>query len=413
MAITLYEHQEKGKALLLKHKKYCLFFEVGTGKTFTALSALTALPACKVLIVAPKRVLDNVWKKDKNYDLSKYDVTYMNYEKIARDKLFTQNTYDVIILDEVHKLKGKTTKTSKKFRVVTSKASYVWGLTGTPVANNYADVYNIFKNMNIVEFNMTYDEFVWKYYYTKQLESSSGFRFEILLNVKPFLLNELMDRIGKHSMVKEAKDCIDLPEKRTEIVYIDGMVNEKYRELKGGILRTAEYEKTMIPLETLNKLHQASNGFFYDDYKKPIEICENKKLKELNTILEDLLEETPKVIIVYQYQHDLDCLKTLKYDWTTDPSEFPDKQILFLQYGQSEGLNLQYCNQMIFYSYDYSFLNYEQMTGRIYRNGQKNNVTYTILISKGTVEENIWWAIKNKKSRDEYLKAVLGGDYGE
>lgn len=166
MAITLYQHQQKGKELLLKNKKYCLFFEVGTGKTFTALSALCELPECKVLIVAPKRVLENVWKKDTNYDLSKYDVTYLNYEKIARDKNFIKNTYDVIILDEVHKLKGKTTKTSRKFRTVTAKAEYVWGLTGTPVANNYADVFNIFRNMNIVEFNMSYDEFVCRYYYT-------------------------------------------------------------------------------------------------------------------------------------------------------------------------------------------------------------------------------------------------------
>lgn len=407
MEIKLYEHQEKGKQALLKNKKYCLFFEVGTGKTFTALSALCELPPCKVLIVAPKRVLENVWKKDTAYDLSKYDVTYLNYEKIARDSKFTQNTYDVIILDEVHKLKGKTTKTSKKFRCVTAKAQYVWGLTGTPVANNYADIYNIYKNMNIVEFEMTYDEFVWKYYYTKQMESGSGFRFEILLNAKPFMVDELMQRIGKHSMVKEAKDCIDLPEKRTDIVYIDGMLNEKYRELKEGILKTSEYEKTMIPLETLNKLHQASNGFFYDDYKVPHEICENKKLKELADILEDMLEETERVIVVYQYQYDLQQLKQLKYKWTTDPSEFPENQILFLQYGQSEGLNLQYCNQMIFYSYDYSFLNYEQMTGRIYRNGQKNNVVYTILISRGTIEEKIWWAISNKKSKDEYLKEVL------
>lgn len=405
--IKLYEHQEKGKQALLKHKKYCLFFEVGTGKTFTALSALCDLPACKVLIVAPKRVLENVWKKDTAYDLSKYDVTYLNYEKIARDANFTKNSYDVIILDEVHKLKGKTTKTSRKFRTVTSKATYVWGLTGTPVANNYADVYNIYKNMNIVEFEMTYDEFVWKYYYTKQLESSSGFKFDILLNVKPFMVDELMSKIGKHSMVKEAKDCIDLPEKRTDLVYIDGMISEKYRELKDGILKTAEYEKTMIPLETINKLHQASNGFFYDDYKTPHVICENKKLKELNEILSDMLEETERVIIVYQYQYDLQQLKTLNYEWTLDPTEFPNKQILFLQYGQSEGLNLQYCNQMIFYSYDYSFLNYEQMTGRIYRNGQKNNVVYTILISRGTVEEQIWHAISNKKSRDEFLKEVL------
>ena len=409
MAITLYQHQQKGKELLLKNKKYCLFFEVGTGKTFTALSALCELPECKVLIVAPKRVLENVWKKDTNYDLSKYDVTYLNYEKIARDKNFIKNTYDVIILDEVHKLKGKTTKTSRKFRTVTAKAEYVWGLTGTPVANNYADVFNIFRNMNIVEFNMSYDEFVCRYYYTKQLESGTVFRFEILLSPKPFMVDELMERVGKHSMVKEAKDCIDLPEKRTDVVYIDGMVSEKYRELKDGILRTDEYEKTMIPLETLNKLHQASNGFFYDDNKNVHKVCENKKLKELNDILEDMLEETERVIVVFQYQQDLEELKTLKYEWTTDPTEFPNKQLLFIQYGQSEGLNLQYCNQMIFYSYDYSFLNYEQMTGRIYRNGQKNNVVYTILISKGTIEEKIWWAIKNKKSRDEFLKETLGG----
>lgn len=409
MAITLYQHQQKGKELLLKNKKYCLFFEVGTGKTFTALSALCELPECKVLIVAPKRVLENVWKKDTNYDLSKYDVTYLNYEKIARDKNFIKNTYDVIILDEVHKLKGKTTKTSRKFRTVTAKAEYVWGLTGTPVANNYADVFNIFRNMNIVEFNMSYAEFVCRYYYTKQLESGMGFRFEILLSPKPFMVDELMERVGKHSMVKEAKDCIDLPEKRTDVVYIDGMVSEKYRELKDGILRTDEYEKTMIPLETLNKLHQASNGFFYDDNKNVHKVCENKKLKELNDILEDMLEETERVIVVFQYQQDLEELKTLKYEWTTDPTEFPNKQLLFIQYGQSEGLNLQYCNQMIFYSYDYSFLNYEQMTGRIYRNGQKNNVVYTILISKGTIEEKIWWAIKNKKSRDEFLKETLGG----
>ena len=142
-------------------------------------------------------------------------------------------------------------------------------------------------------------------------------------------------------------------------------------------------------------------------------MCENKKLQELNLILEDMLEETERAIVVYLYQEDLNQLQTLPYDSTTDPSEFPSKQLLFLQYGQSEGLNLQYCNQMIFYSYDYSFLNYEQMTGRIYRNGQKNNVVYTILISKGTIEEQIWWAIKNKKSRDEYLKSALGEDYGE
>lgn len=407
--IQLYNHQKEGKKRLLENKKYCLFFEVGTGKTFTALSALCELKSCRVLIVAPKRVLENVWKTQTEYDLSKYDVTYMNYEKIARDKEFHKRVFDVIILDEVHKLKGKTTKTSRKFRLLTSRAQYVWGLTGTPVANNYADIYNIFRNMNIQEFDMSYDEFIYNYYFTKQMKSASGFRFDILLSPKPFMLSNLMDRIAKHSMVKEAKDCVDLPEKRTNINYIDGMVNKTYIELSKGIIRTDKYEDTMIPLEAINKTHQAANGFFYDAYGEVHKTTINKKLQYIDSLLENLFEETDRVIVVYQYKQDLEELKTLPYSWTTDPSEFTTKQILFLQYGQSEGLNLQYCNQMIFYSYDYSFLNYEQMCGRIYRNGQKNNVTYTILISKGTIEEKIWWAIHNKKSRDEYLKEVVGG----
>jgi hypothetical protein len=49
----------------------------------------------------------------------------MNYEKIARDKAIATKTFDVIILDEVHKIKGKTTNTSIRMRKLTSKALYV------------------------------------------------------------------------------------------------------------------------------------------------------------------------------------------------------------------------------------------------------------------------------------------------
>ena len=62
---------------------------------------------------------------------------------------------------------------------------------------------------------------------------------------------------------------------------------------------------------------------------------------------------------------------------------------------------------MIFYTYDYSFLKFDQMCGRIYRNGQKNKVTYDVFISKNTIEEKIWKAIENKESTDEFLKGVL------
>lgn len=404
--IQLYKHQEQGKKFLLSHKKACLFFEVGTGKTYAAKATLTELPPGKVLIVAPKRVIDMVWLKEKEFPLNDHFVEYISYQKIARNKDFQYSDYDYIVLDEVHKIKGRSTKTSRYLRKVCTRAKYVFGLTGTPVANNYADVYNIFRNMNVIEFEMSYDAFVTHYYYTKHMNVGNGYGFNILLSAKQVYKDELIERIGKHSMVKKAVDCIDLPEKRTVINYIKGMNSDKYKEISKSILKTETSEKTMIKLETINKMHQAANGYFYTNGVTNI-IKDNKKLIELGKILEDLLEETERVIIVYQYKEDLRQLQTLQYDCTCNPDEFENKQILFLQYNQSEGLNLQYCNQMIFYTYDYSYLNYEQMCGRIYRSGQKNNVTYTILINENTIEEKIWNAVKNKKSTNEYLKEVL------
>jgi len=411
MAITLFKHQIEGVNFFLERKKVCLFYEAGTGKTFIALDALTKLPPGKVLIVAPKRVLEDVWKKDTNYDLSKHDVTYLNYEKIARDKDFNKSSWDYIILDEVHKLKGKSTKTSRKFSVACKRAEYVLGLTGTPVANNYLDVYYIFKHCDIKEFEMSSDEFIFRYYYYKMLDTSSGYKVPLLLGTKPYLLTELMYKISKHSRTKKLLDCVDylkapLPPR---MVYIDGMISKTYKELQKGILNINGCSDTIISLNAINKQHQAANGFIYDRDGNAVEICENKKIKVLNELLSDLLEETDKVIIVYQYAHDLEVLKTLEYEWTTTPSEFPEKQILFLQFSQSEGLNLQYCSNMIFYSYDYSFLNYEQITRRIFRIGQQERVNYTVLVSKGTVEEKVWSAIENKKSIDEFLKDCMGG----
>lgn len=148
----------------------------------------------------------------------------------------------------------------------------------------------------------------------------------------------------------------------------------------------------MIKLEAINKAHQAANGFVYQD-GKVIDLLEGKKNKKLEFFsdrVEHYVEEGEKVIVVYLYQKDKDDLTTAlaEFNVTTDVTEFSnDKNVLLLQFSQAEGLNLQFCSRTLFYTYDYSFLKYDQMCGRTYRNGQKNNVTYEIFVEKGTIEE--------------------------
>lgn len=410
--ITLFKHQEEGYKRLLEHKRYCLFFEVGTGKTYTALAALTKLPkSYKVLIVAPTRAIKGVWAVQDGYDISGYDITYMSYEKIARDKTFTKNKYDVIILDEVHKIKGKTSKSSKRIFAISKYATYVWGLTGTPIANSYADIYLIFKHMGIEEFDMSYDEFISYYYVTRPLKVSFNYSINHPVQPKFNLVDSLLKRVGKHSMTVRMSDCHDLP----DIIYtphlISGMNTKQYKDIFNGVVKTDMYEETLTKLAAISKAHQAANGFFYDLYtKEPMVFEQNKKLDYYKDLLESYLEETNKVIVVYFFKEDLRELQELEFNYTFDPIAFKnneDVNVLLLQYGQCEALNLQFCNHIIFYTYDYSYLKFEQMVGRIKRIGQENKMIVDILINDKTIENRIWYAIKHKQTTDEFLKGVL------
>jgi hypothetical protein len=245
--------------------------------------------------------------------------------------------------------------------------------------------------MNIIEFDMTYNQFCTEYYYVRPLEKGI-YTIPILIAPKTFKLKELMTRIGKHSITRKAVDCIDLPEKRITIHKISGMNNSKYKEIENGIFDVRNELRTMIKLEAINKAHQAANGFVYSLGHITNHIANNKKVDKLMDLVTTYMEETNKLIIVYYYKEDLVTLYNAlqDYDFTVDIDEFEKtSQILLLQFGQAEGLNLQFCNKMIFYTYDYSFLKFDQMCGRIYRSGQKNNVTYDILINTDTIEDKI------------------------
>ena len=60
------------------------------------------------------------------------------------------------------------------------------------------------------------------------------------------------------------------------------------------------------------------------------------------------------------------------------------------------GLTLTAASTMVFYSLDYSMSNYEQAKARIHRVGQRNPCTYIHLIAKGTVDEKVLTALRNK-----------------
>lgn len=74
------------------------------------------------------------------------------------------------------------------------------------------------------------------------------------------------------------------------------------------------------------------------------------------------------------------------------------------------GIELQYCNLVIFYTPTFSFQDYDQALGRAYRNGQTKKVTVYRYITKKSVEEHVYRSLAEKKDFTESLfKEYVGG----
>lgn len=64
------------------------------------------------------------------------------------------------------------------------------------------------------------------------------------------------------------------------------------------------------------------------------------------------------------------------------------------------------CTKMTFYIMDYSYINFDQMLHRIYRLGQESKLQIDILVATGTIEENIWKAVRNKKTLSDLFYSI-------
>lgn len=83
----------------------------------------------------------------------------VNYESVSKYKSTLKNIIDertMLILDEVHRIKGITSSRASDVMEVSKGAIYKYALTGTPIPNSYEDIYNLL--------NILYDEEYGQYF---------------------------------------------------------------------------------------------------------------------------------------------------------------------------------------------------------------------------------------------------------
>jgi SNF2 family DNA or RNA helicase len=263
-------------------------------------------------------------------------------------------------------------------------------------------------------------------------------------NIKmPFKnLEELKNKIAEDSYIVRKEDCLDLPPKIYEQLYVEMNSEQKriYKELKNKLL--SEYDNreltVMNKVSLIGRLQQITGGFFpyKDDYNKAKIIPITNNNPKITRLKQDLEEAGDEVVIIWAR-----FVGELKMLYNELSKAFPNK-VVKLYYGgtwQMErkrtieefkqgyvdilianprtagiGLNLQRSRFQYFYSNSYSLEDRVQAEDRSHRMGISQSVLYKDIIIKGTVDEKVHTVLKAKRDlldyfREKSLKEFLGG----
>ena len=372
------------------------------------------------LVVAPKSTL-GAWERD----IEKFDpldqrilkdlITLVNYDLVWRRENL-KRPWGAIVLDEAHFIKNRSSKRSQALLKMSILAKYRYILTGTPIGNGQLE--NIWSQYTFLQpylergrvaskiFGGTYPKFSDRYCILNQYHQPYAYR-----NV-----NELQEIINEWSYRVKKVDCLDLPEKLPdEIVEVELIEKKLYKEL--------HQESTLADFEILAenslsrmiKLRQLASGFINNDG----EILD-VKCEKLNILEEIITGLDKKVVIFAQFTHSIDqinaLLNKLKIKHLVLDGRTKDKtiwrqfqndesiQIIVCQYDTAcAGIDLFASDTIIYYEPTLKSNTLEQSRDRIHRTGQKNKCSYIHLITKGTIERDIYRALAGYSDFTEKL----------
>jgi len=423
-------HEMGGRAILAD--------EVGLGKTIEAglilkeyllrglvKKALILVPASLVLqwvreLNAKLGIAAVAQKKSHSWG---YDIVVASMDTAKRDphrEVVLATDYDLIIIDEAHKLKNKKT-TNYQFATQLSK-KYCLLLTATPIQNNLDELFNLISLLKPGQLGAQ-GEFNSNYVVDKRLPKNEdqlqdilssimirnrrgdgGIHFtrRIVRNVTLELSKEeqaLYDAVTDFVQQQANQDGIDLSSILSLVTLQREVCSSRdavFLTLVNMFKKTTEDSPVRSRIWELVEVIRAITS--NTKAEKALEIineCEGK------VILFTEYRATQEYLLQFFEKHNIAAvpyrggMNRGKKDWMMDLFR-GRAQVLIATEAGGEGINLQFCNNMINFDLPWNPMRVEQRIGRVHRLGQTQDVNIYNLCTKNTIEEHILHLLHEK-----------------
>ncbi len=431
----LLPYQQEGAAHLAFHERALLADEMGLGKTVQAIAACELLARQKgierVLVVSPTSVKAE-WE-DQIARFSERGVRYIaglrperlrlysepafftlvNYEQVVRDADEINHLLrpDVVILDEAQRIKNWPTKTARKVKSLKSPFAFV--LTGTPLENRIDETYSIVQYLDPEIFGPLF-RFNRDFYELDHRGRPVGYRN---LEAMHRRLCGIMLRRRKRDVEKE------LPGRTVKSFFVP-MAEEqaaRYADYEYLARRLAAIaERRPLTKEEFEKLQQylACMRMICDTpaiLDPDCRVC--PKLEELEGVLEELLEDGERKIVVFsEWVRMLDLVRELAAEmgfdcaWHTggvpqlrrraEIARFrqdPACRLFLTSDAGATGLNLQTASCVINLDLPWNPARLEQRIARVWRKGQTQAVTVVNFVTENSIEHSILHLLAHKQ----------------
>ena len=155
MTLTDYQIKgaEDGLKILKKHHIAYLAWEVRTRKTATVLTIAKDFE--NVLLITKLKAISSIVSDFKKLGYN-YNLTVINYESIHK---LERTAYDLVIIDEAHRLGGYPKKPKALVQIKKLKCDYHLLLSGTPCPESWSQIFhqlNVSKHSPFKEYTTFY-----------------------------------------------------------------------------------------------------------------------------------------------------------------------------------------------------------------------------------------------------------------